>query len=110
MSLGVVVGTERSGRHLPRTEDLLLPRSLVGRFGKDGGVEIVWREVKRKQSGSGRYVVDSYIPSRLYHSRGRVLLGVAGRCLCLPVFAQNHSALFSGQYRYPLFRQPFADK
>ena len=37
MSLGVVVGTERSGRHLPRTEDLL-PRSLVGRFGKDGGV------------------------------------------------------------------------
>ena len=98
MSLGVVVGTERSGRHLPRTEDLLLPRSLVG------------REVKRKQSGQGRYVVDSYIPSRLYHSRGRVLLGVAGRCLCLPVFAQNHSALFSGQYRYPLFRQPFADK
>lgn len=74
------------------------------------GVEIVWREVKRKQSGSGRYVVDSYIPSRLYHSRGRVLLGVAGRCLHLPVFVQNRAALFPGQYHYPLFCHLSADK
>lgn len=49
MSLGVVVGTERSGRHLPRTEDLLLPRSLVGRFGKDGGRDCVERGEKKTE-------------------------------------------------------------
>ena len=100
---------ETSDPHPPSIEDLLLQFQEHEFYWGDVGGLCEDREKKNRVDRVG-VVVDSYIPLRQYHSRGRVLLGVAGRCLHLPVFVQNRAALFPGQYHYPLFCHLSADK